>query len=147
MDSYLEVFTKYEYIDHFIFSQRLTFLKNTHKNYMNSSISEKLLGIGFIENYSTDYVNTKTIEMDYFEIFYRSGIIGFIVYFMLFIPVIIKCFKKVFKFNFLNIQYLTILLLILLLAFFQGHILITPSVSIYVSLFLIFILNNSLDID
>lgn len=147
MDSYLEVFTKYEYVDHFIFSQRLTFLKNTHKNYMNSSISEKLLGIGFIENYSTDYVNTKTIEMDYFEIFYRSGMIGFIIYFMLFIPVIIKCFKKVFKFNFLNIQYLTILLLILLLAFFQGHILITPSVSIYVSLFLIFILNNSLDID
>ena len=147
MNSYLEVFTKYEYIDHFIFSQRLTFLSNTHKNYMNSSIPEKILGIGFIENYATDNINIKTIEIDYFEIFYRSGIIGFIIFFMLFIPVIIKCFKKVFKFNFLNIQYLTILILILLLSFFQGHILVSPSVSIYVALFIILILNNSLDIE
>lgn len=147
MNSYFEVFTKYEYIDHFIFSQRLTFLNNTHTNYMNGSIPERLLGIGFIENYGTDNINIKTIEIDYFEIFYRSGIVGFIIFFMLFIPLIIKCFKKILKFNFINMQYLTILILIMLLSFFQGHILITPSVSIYVALFIIFILNNSLDID
>jgi len=147
MDSYLEVFTKYEYIDHFIFSQRLTFLSNTHNNYMNSSTIEKILGIGFIENYGTDNINLKTIEIDYFEIFYRSGIIGFILFFSLITPIIIKCFKKIQKLNFVNIQYLTILILILLLALFQGHILINPSVSIYVALFIIFILNNSLDID
>jgi len=147
MNSYLEVFTNYEYIDHFIFSQRLTFLKNTHNNYMNSSLGEKLFGIGFIENYATDNINTKTIEIDYFEIFYRSGIIGFTMFFMLFIPTMIKCFKNIFKFNLLNIQYLTILILILLLSFFQGHVLITPAVSIYVALFLNLILNNNLDIE
>ena len=41
IDSYLEIFTKYEYIDHFIFSQRLTFLSNTNKNYITSCIPEK----------------------------------------------------------------------------------------------------------
>lgn len=144
LNSYMEVFTKYELIDHFIFSQRLTFLKNTHNNYMNSNLIEKLLGIGFIENYGTDNINIKTIEIDYFEIFYRSGIIGFIIYFIVFIPVILKCFKKIKKFNFLNIEYFTILLLILLISFFQGHILINPSVSIYVALIINLILNNSL---
>jgi hypothetical protein len=147
LNSYLEVFSKEEYIDHFIFSQRLTFLKNTHSNYMNSNIPSKLFGIGFIENYGTDDFNIKTIEIDYFEIFYRSGIIGFIIYFILFIPLLVKSFKKLKNINFVNIQYLNILILVLLLAFFQGHILITPSVSIYVSLFIIFLLNDSLDID
>ena len=98
------------------------------------------MGIGFIEKYGTDNINIKTIEMDYFEIFYRSGIIGFIIFFILFIPIIIKCFKKIFNSSFINI-------LILLLAFFQGHIIVTPSVSFYVALFIVLILNDSLDID
>lgn len=145
IEHYSEVLTNPKILDHFVFSQRLTFLKQTHHNYINGNSYEKILGIGFIENYGTDQIRMKTIEIDYFEIFYRSGIIGFILYFTIFIPNIASCFKKIRKFNLLNIEYFTILLLILLLAFFQGHILITPSVSIFVILIIVFIQTKSLE--
>lgn len=147
IQNYTEIFTQYERIDHFIFSQRLTFLKNTSRNYQKSNWYQKLLGIGFIENYGTDQVSMKTIEMDYFEIFYRSGFIGCIIYFIIFVPSLCYCFKKIKNFNLLNIEYFTILLLILLLSLFQGHILVTPSVSIYVALIMSLILNKSLKLE
>lgn len=129
-NSYTEILTDYKLIDHFIFSQRLTFLKNTSENYQKANIKEKLFGIGYIENYGTDNVNTKTIEIDYFEILFRNGIIGFILYFSIIIPIIIKSFKIK------NIEFKLCIILILLLALFSGHILITPAVSIFVALIL-----------
>ena len=73
----------------------------------------------------TDDVNIKTIEMDYFDVLYRNGYVGFILYF---IPVIyilykIKMNKKLEIYS---------LVLSLILALFQGHILVSPSVSICV---------------
>ena len=127
-NSYTEILTDYKLIDHFIFSQRLTFLKNTSQNYKNANIGEKLLGIGYIENYGTDNVSTKTIEIDYFEILFRNGIIGFTIYFSIITPIIVKCFKTK------NIELKLCIILILLLALFSGHILITPAVSIFVAL-------------
>lgn len=130
-NNYTEILTDYKLIDHFIFSQRLTFLKNTSQNYKNANIGEKLLGIGYIENYGTDNVSTKTIEIDYFEILFRNGIIGFIIYFSIITPIIVKCFKTK------NIELKLCIILILLLALFSGHILITPAVSIFVALIII----------
>lgn len=112
-------------IDHFIFSSRLKFLDETKTNFNSSNIYNHVMGIGYIENYGTDDVSIKTIEMDYFDIFYRNGYIGFILYF---VPVIyilyeIKMNKKLEIYS---------LVLSLILAFFQGHILVSPSVSICV---------------
>lgn len=132
------------FVDHFIFSQRLTFEENTRKSYVNSSILEKIVGIGYIENYSTDSVNLKNIEIDYFDIFYRHGILGFIIFF---IPVIyslkniIKNFKRI---NFETLNIILSIILIFILALFQGHIFVTPANSIYVALLLSIIHNNSL---
>lgn len=136
IENYLELLTEYELIDHFIFSQRLTFLKNTHNNFKKVSIPEKFFGIGYIENYKTEFENSKTIEIDYCEIFYRSGIIGFILYFKTIIPIINKTLKKLKNKTFTNLQFKTSIILIALLALFAGHILITPAVSIYVALIL-----------
>lgn len=131
--NYTEILTNYELLDHFVFSQRLTFLKNTHTNYMKSNILQKTFGIGYIENYGTDKISTKTIEIDYAEVFYRNGIIGFIIFFSILIPNIIKLLKQKEK-NIQNIELKTSILLILLLSLFSGHILVTPSVSIFVAL-------------
>lgn len=124
-----------EFLDHFIFSQRLTFESTTRKNYKKSHTLEKIFGIGYIENYSTDEVNIKGIEIDYFDIFYREGIIGFIIFFTPVIYIIYKNIKSS-KLNFKGINNITTILLILLLALFQGHIFTTPAISIFVALIL-----------
>ena len=134
VDSFSQVLSDYRLIDHFIFSQRLTFLSNTSNYYKNVGISQKLFGIGFIENYGTDYVSTKMIEMDYFDILYRSGFIGFCLFFGV---IILIDSKKMLINNLFNYEILVSIFLILLLGFFTGHILISPSVSIFVSLIFI----------
>ena len=124
-----------EFLDHFIFSQRLTFENTTRKNYNKSHTLEKIFGIGYIENYATDEVNIKEIEIDYFDIFYREGIIGFILFFIPVIYIITKNLKGT-KLTYKKVNKITTISLILLLALFQGHIFITPAVSIFVALIL-----------
>lgn len=119
-----------ENIDHFIFSSRLKFLNETKTNFNNSNLYTHIMGLGYIEKYGTDVVNIKTIEMDYFDILYRNGYIGFILYFIPIIYILyrIRMNKKIEIYS---------LLLALILALFQGHILVSPSVSIYVIIILL----------
>lgn len=130
----VKVFSK-EFLDHFVFSQRLSMEERTRHNYNISPIQEKVFGIGYIENYSTDSVNLKIVEMDYFDIFYREGIIGFIVFFIPVIYMIVMFFKNN-SINFVSVNMFISILLIMLLALFQGHIFITPAISIFVALIL-----------
>lgn len=132
----------FEYIDHFIFSSRFKKEKETRKYYNNSKPLEKLFGIGYIEDKKMNEEKYKTIEIDYFDIFYREGIIGFIIYFIPLMYILIQSVKK-FKFNLKNVNNISTIMLIILLAFFQGHIFVTPSVSIFVSLLIII---NSMNI-
>ena len=114
----------YNFINRFIFSDRLTYLLNINNIYFSSNILSKLFGIGFITNYSTDLASMKLIEMDLFDIFYRVGIIGFII----FIIPIIKCIKNVFMNNQSIIIFSVILAFII--SILVGHTLTAPSVSI-----------------
>jgi len=116
----------YNFLNRFIFSDRLSYLEVTNNYYVNSSLIEKLFGIGFIQNYATDYVSYKTIEMDLFDIFYRIGIIGFIIYTFS----IIKEIK--YNFNELNKIVKFSLVMTLLIALLVGHTLVAPSVSIFI---------------
>ncbi len=122
-------------IDHFVFSERVTFLKNTFENYKKAPWNQKLLGIGYIENYGTDDVNVKLIEMDYYDIIFRHGIIGGVIYFIPFLWILILMIKKI-KYNF-KLDYVVSILLILLLSLFSGHMITAPSVSILVAYILI----------
>lgn len=127
-------------LDHFVFSQRLTFLNKTNEIYQKSSVSSKLLGIGYIDNYSTDEVSMKMIEMDYFDIFYRHGIIGFIIFMTSFIYFIYKIIIKYYQSKNINRKdkitqsYMLSLGLALILSLLTGHVITSPSVSIYVAL-------------
>ena len=145
LNNYFEVFTKYELIDHFIFSQRLTFLENTNNNFKKANIIEKTFGIGYIENYNTEYESNKTIEIDYFEIFYRHGIIGFSLYISIIILIIKREKINTKENSIINTEYRISILLILLLALFSGHIIITPAVSIFVSLIILIIIKGGLN--
>lgn len=128
-------------IDHFIFSQRLTFEKKTRNVYINSHLLEKIFGIGYIENYGTDDVSLKIIEIDYLDILYRHGIFGFILFFYPTVICLIKIIRNI-KLNYKNMNVYLSIILILMLGLFQGHIFTTPSISIFVALILSCAYNN-----
>lgn len=138
VDNVMDVFTDYELFDHFVFSSRLKFLGNTFDNYKSSSILEKIFGIGYIENYGEENSTTKMIEMDYFDILFRHGIVGFAVYMGIFGYFIYQAFKNIYslKDNAYKICSYLSLFLIILLSLITGHVLLAPSVSIFVAIIL-----------
>lgn len=128
LNSIVDVFTDTFYIDHFIFSSRLQFLDNKSSIYLNSSTYEKLFGIGYIN----DYKETKLIEMDYFDIYYSHGIVGFLLFFIITIVVLKISINDHKNKSYEYLMKFTSLFLIVFLSFFTGHILTAPSVSILV---------------
>lgn len=121
-----DVFTDFRLVDHFIFSSRLEFLKNKAEIYNESSIYEKIFGIGYINNNK----ETKLIEMDYFDIYYSHGLIGFIIFFFITLLLFFKVFNNNILKGYENKMMITSLGLIVFLSFFTGHIITAPSVSI-----------------
>lgn len=136
VESIADVFKDKKLIDHFIFSQRLTFLEKENKLYSKSNLYLKTFGIGYLNNGK----ETKMIEMDYFDIFYHHGIIGFLVYF----SIIIYLLAKKIKFNksFEGYMLRTSFVLIGILSFFTGHIITAPAVSIIVIILLLKMFNK-----
>jgi len=124
-----------KFIDHFVFSKRFTKEEKIRKYYNNSSTLEKVFGIGYMEKNKKDNYVYNIAEIDYFDMFYKEGIIGFILFISLLIYLIINYLKNI-KFNFEGINKLACLIIILLLAFFQGHILLTPAISIFIGIIL-----------
>ena len=138
INSVSDVYKNKYFINQIIFSERLDFLNKTKTNYKESNLSEKILGIGYIENYKLENESLKTIEIDYLDIFYRHGPVGFIIYFLPLILIILNFIKRIIPINFEKYSYIISLILAFLLVFFSGHIFITPAVSII----LIYIISN-----
>ena len=133
------------FVDHFIFSERLSFAKKTQNFYCKSSYLEKLFGIGYMKKNISNKPFYKTIEIDYFDVFYRHGLIGFLLFFLPVLYVIVELIKKC-KNVYTDQKKLNIFISILLifsLALFQGHIFVTPQISIYAALILSLSYNNS----
>lgn len=126
VDNIVDVFKEKELVDHFIFSQRLTFLENKSSDYMQASIYEKIFGIGYTEDKET----TKLIEMDYFDIFYSHGIVGFILIIGIYFYILYKVLTNSKKITFDNYMIKLSIFLILILTLFTGHIITAPAVSL-----------------
>lgn len=126
VDNVFEIFQEYELVDHFIFSQRLTFLDNKSIDYIESSTYEKIFGIGYTEKGE----QTKLIEMDYFDIFFSHGIVGAIIIIGIYLYILYKVLSTDRKIDFENYMVKLSIFLILLLSFFTGHIITAPAVSI-----------------
>lgn len=118
------------------------FLKN-YSIYEESSILDKLFGLGWTNRESINYdLYKKLIEIDYLDILIHYGIIGFIIYFMPLIYLFIRMIKlKTSKTKEFWLYFL-ILLLELFISSFAGHVLSAPAVSIYLVLIMYLIKLN-----
>lgn len=131
-------------IDHFIFSSRLSFFKDSFEVYLESNLMQKLFGIGYFMNNKV----IKLVEMDYLDIFLHQGIIGFTIILFTYFKTIFYIFKSYFKkikTNFLNIEKTSMIISIIisiLCAFLTGHVLATPAVSIFISVILLIYYNE-----
>lgn len=128
-----------------ILSGRYNFLKQTNRIYMKSNLSYKILGMGYT---NTKVINNKSIEklieIDIFDIFYHCGLIGFILFISPFIYLaihIIKNFKYVIK-NFDIFSDVFLIILILFISLSAGHVLSAPSVSLFLALYFIELLEK-----
>lgn len=136
VDNITDVFKDPELIDHFIFSQRLSFLSNKSKIYDESNLYNQSFGIGYLRNNKP----TKLIEMDYFDILYNHGIVGFMIYFGIIMYLIYNKIK--FTKTYEGYMLKTSFLLIIILSFFTGHIITAPAVSLIVIILLLEMINN-----
>lgn len=107
-------------IDHFVFGSRLQFLKNNTEVYLDSGLGSKFLGIGYTKN-------TKMAEMDFNDIFYRQGLIGFLLYFTLIFYIIFLNNGRV------NNKHILPVVLIILTAGIVGHVITAPAVGTFVA--------------
>lgn len=134
----LEIFGNKELVNQVVFSRRLDFWARTKESYQASCKTDKIIGIGYIENAGTIKENYKIIEIDYLDIYYRHSLFGFILYFIPLIAILFDIIKYTDKLTIKNYTYFVSVILALLLAFFTGHVFTAPAVSII----LIFIICN-----
>ena len=107
-----------EFVNKVIYNDRLTFLNDNYHYFLKQGFSSKVLGIGI-----SDY-DIKMVEIDIFDVLFRYGIIGFIIFFGSLISLI--NFKKLEQAEKIS------LILFFLISLTSGHVLIYPAVCIYI---------------
>ncbi len=121
-----------------IYSDRDKFLKVYKQYYKEAPLSQKLFGMGYAGNYTT---KMKLVEMDFHDLFFAFGIVGFLMYLLpllyfgikIFIRLITN-FKKLFSVKHMLLA--STLVLSLGIAFMSGHVLTAPAVSIFFTVIL-----------
>lgn len=130
-----------------LLSDRDLYYKNIKKIYNKSNISDKIFGIGFTNCSSIDNKNIgKLIEMDFFDIFFRYGILIFILYCLPILYLIYNIIKETInrklKFNLEELTLIYTYFISLLIAFMAGHVLGSPSVSFYLSIIMVLLIRS-----
>lgn len=134
-----------------IYSSRDKFLSETKKTYFRATSWQKATGLGLIENFGTNNQRKKSIEMDFHDIFYRFGYLGFILYLMPLLFWVVSIIKSILidiKKTLMNTKvvcYSIALALGLAIAFIAGHVLTAPAVSVYL-VYIMLILKGELDL-
>jgi hypothetical protein len=129
-------------VENLLLSSREIFLKNQKQQFKEAPVIQKIFGMGYAGNYSKQ---PKLIEMDFHDLFFSLGIVGFLV-FILPIAFIIFRVGYIFIKNFsvyfspINVLFLVSLVLGLGISFTAGHVLTAPAVSIYLSIILAYLL-------
>lgn len=121
-----------------VLSSRDKYFFDTLEIYENSSSSDKLFGIGFVNrNEINDKKIEKLIEIDPLDILFHYGLIGFIIYFSPLIYVAYRTIKSIFKnkfrLSFFKLTNIYVIGIITLISMIAGHVYSAPAVSIYVS--------------
>ncbi|MEI4619816.1 O-antigen ligase family protein [Bacillus cereus] len=127
-----------------IYSDRDKFLQMYKQYYKEAPTSQKLLGMGYSGNYA-DKNTIKLIEMDFHDLFFAFGIIGFLLYLLPFVYFGIRLFIRVimnFK-SIMTVRYMllaSVIVLALGIAFTAGHVLTAPAVSIFFVVILAYVI-------
>ena len=93
------------------------------------------MGIGYLEKNSNKKL--KQIEMAYYDIYYSQGRLGFIIFFICYIYILVDIFRNKIILNYENIMLILSVFLIIVLSLFSGHIITAPAVSIFVCVILL----------
>lgn len=109
-----------EFVNRIVYNDRLTFLNDNFNYYKNQDTKELLLGIGISNN------DIKLVEIDIFDILFRYGILGLIL-FIGSISLNIN-WKEINKCDKIS------LILLIIVSLTSGHVLIYPAVSVYFAL-------------
>ncbi|PLR78268.1 hypothetical protein CU633_07070 [Bacillus sp. V3-13] len=135
-------------MENLLLSSREVYVDRFKGFFDDAPTSQKILGMGYAGNYEED---PKTIEMDFHDIFFSFGILGFIIIILPLIYFGIRIIIRVLKrlLHFFTLKYVLIasgLALALGIAFTAGHVLTAPAVSIFFSILFAFLIVD-LEID
>lgn len=127
-----------EQVQNIVLSSRDEYLKLHQGFYNEAPFSQKLLGMGYAGNFEK---YPKLIEMDFYDLFFSFGILGFVLYI---IPLLFVLLRGLFQIgtdlrNQLNLENTLIgtgILLGLGIAATAGHVIAAPAVSIYLAILL-----------
>jgi len=129
-----------EQIQNLIFSSREKYAEDFKADFNSSPMTQKLFGMGFAGNYGEPEPgkDLKMIEMDFHDLFYSFGWIGFIYLMAPFFWYTVKFMYHFLRnikthFTYLYILYGVSFLLGIGIAFTAGHVLTAPAVSIYIA--------------
>lgn len=123
-----------------ILSGRSDFFKSDLKKYNNSSISDKLVGLGYISPKKDIVQERKLVEIDYFDVFFCHGILGTLIYIIPLAVLIVICVKNFFAKFVNNMRNHTLILMIYSvligfgIALMAGHVFTAPAVSMFLIL-------------
>ncbi|WNF37318.1 O-antigen ligase family protein [Bacillaceae bacterium IKA-2] len=145
-DANIRIFTN-KYADRFvsiILSSRQIFLIETQQMFNEAPLIQKLFGMGYAGNYPD---TPKLIEMDFLDLFYSYGIVGFIVFLLPFIIAVgvLTVNYKLYKNKLCKVEFVLVLCSLLLgfgIAFVAGHVLFAPAVSIYLAFLLAYVFTD-----
>ena len=127
--------------DEYFYLNKKIYDSTYQKNY-------KFFGMGFAKESNINKNTNILIEIDYLDLYFRTGIIGLLLVILPYIYVGIKTIIELFKGKLkekiiLSVFYNSIIVCLALgIAAIAGHILFYPAVSIYLAFYLIFILNE-----
>lgn len=121
-----------------LLSGRDVLLKQSFKMYRDSKIVDKFFGIGFTNRNSINNGEfSKLVEMDFFDILFRFGIIGFVLYmlpvFVIILKVAISFIKNLPNLNVEKIIYSYGSAIGIGIGFLVGHVFGSPAVGFYLA--------------
>lgn len=122
--------------DNIVYSGRETYWEEYQAYFQEAPWMQKLFGMGYGGNFTDE---AKTIEMDFLDLFYSLGMIGFSLYLLPFVYMLWQLIKQAFQ-NMKRLMDLEVILVLtgialgLGVAFIAGHVLTAPGVSIYLAL-------------
>lgn len=125
-----------------IFSSRDSYVSILRDKFKLANLNEQLFGLGFEDINKKFNKQYNIVEIDYGDVFFIYGVIGFVVYFIFAFLLIVdgiiislKKFKNIIS-NYQIMSFYISLTLAFFIALFAGHVFTAPSVSIYPAIIL-----------